>query len=52
MHRREFTVKRVKLEAAGAWLLPSNPAYPPIRVDADNEFSIWGVVRHVVKTFK
>ena len=48
----EFTVKRVKLEAAGAWLLPSNPAYPPIRVDADNEFSIWGVVRHVVKTFK
>ena len=48
----EFTVKRVKLEAAGAWLLPSNAAYPPIRVDADNEFSIWGVVRHVVKTFK
>ena len=48
----EFTVKRVKLEAAGAWLLLSNPAYPPIRVDADSEFSIWGVVRHVVKTFK
>ena len=25
----EFTVKRVKLEAAGAWLLPSNPSEPP-----------------------
>ena len=32
--------------------MPSNPRYRPIRVDAGNEFLIWGIVRHVVKTFK
>lgn len=48
----EFTVKRVKLEADSAWLQPSNPKYPPIRVDSDNDFMVWGVVRHVVKTFR
>lgn len=48
----EFTVKRVRLEKSGAWLLPSNPKYPPIRVDKENEFLIWGVVRHLIKSFK
>ena len=48
----EFTVKRVRLEKGCAWLMPSNPRYRPIRVDAGNEFLIWGIVRHVVKTFK
>ena len=48
----EFTVKRVRLEKGCAWLMPSNPKYQPIRVDADNEFLVWGVVRHVIKTFK
>ncbi len=48
----EFTVKRVKLEADGAWLQPSNPHYRPIHVDRNNEFTVWGVVRHVIKTFR
>ena len=48
----EFTVKRVRLEKGCAWLMPSNPRYRPIRVDAGNEFLIWCIVRHVVKTFK
>lgn len=48
----EFTVKRVKLERGCAWLMPSNPKYRPIRVDADNEFFVWGIVRHVVKSFE
>lgn len=48
----EFTVKRVRMERDCAWLLPSNPKYRPIRVDADNDFTIWGIVRHVVKTIK
>lgn len=48
----EFTVKRVKLEADGAWLQPSNPKYPPIRVNHENDFMVWGVVRHVIKTFR
>ena len=48
----EFTVKRVRFEKGFAWLMPSNPKYRPIRVDADNEFLVWGIVRHVIKTFK
>lgn len=48
----EFTVKRVRLEKGCAWLMPSNPKYRPLRVDAGNEFLIWGVVRHVIKSFK
>lgn len=48
----EFTVKRVKLERGCAWLMPSNPKYRPIRVDADNEFLVWGIMRHVVKSFE
>lgn len=48
----EFTVKRVRLEKGCAWLMPSNPKYQPIRVDAANDFQIWGIVRHVIKTFK
>lgn len=37
----EFTVKRVRLEKGCAWLMPSNPKYRPIRVDAENDFQIW-----------
>lgn len=48
----EFTVKRIQLDAEGAWLLPSNPNYRPIRVDRDNDFMVWGIVRHVIKTFR
>lgn len=48
----EFTVKRLKLESDGVWLLPSNPAYKPIHADKNNDFRIWGVVRHVIKSFK
>lgn len=48
----EFTVKRIQLDAEGAWLQPSNPKYRPIRVDRENDFMVWGVVRHVIKTFR
>lgn len=48
----EFTVKHVRLDKGCAWLLPSNPKYRPIRVDAGNEFLVWGIVRHVIKSFK
>ena len=48
----EFTVKRVKIEHNNVSLLPSNPKYPPIKVTANSELVIWGVVRHAIKTFK
>jgi len=45
----EFTLKRLKLERDHALLLPANPKYAPIRVGAENNFSVWGVVRYVIK---
>lgn len=46
----EFTIKRIKFEKDCCWLVPANDLYKPIRVTADNDFMIWGVVLHVIKT--
>ena len=45
----EFTVKRVRLEQNAAWLIPSNSEYPLIKVTADNNFIVWGVVTYTIK---
>jgi DNA polymerase V len=47
----EFTAKRIQKRGEEIWLLPENDAYPPIRVTPDNEFLVWGVVTHVIKSF-
>jgi DNA polymerase V len=47
----EFTVKRIKLEKDGCYLMPANEAFKPIHVTADNEFLLWGIVTHVIKSF-
>lgn len=44
----ELTVKRLKLEGGGAWLMPENPAYAPLAVGDGQDLIIWGVVAHVV----
>ncbi len=45
----EFTVKRVQLSEDVIYLIPSNPDYPKIKVTADNEFVVWGVVVYTIK---
>ncbi len=45
----EFTVKRIKIEAKTIWLIAENKDYQPIKVTADNEFVIWGIVTTVIK---
>lgn len=45
----EFTVKRVRLETDAAWLVPSNPNYPLIKVTEDNNFIVWGIVTYTIK---
>jgi len=45
----EFTLKRYRNMGTYALLVPANPDYSPIRVDADNQFAIWGVVRYLIK---
>lgn len=44
----EFTVKRLKIDSKGVYLLPENPKYPPIHVGEGTECSIWGVVSYII----
>jgi len=45
----EFTVKRIKIDTAGVWLMPTNEQFKPILVTESNDLRIWGVVTHVIK---
>jgi DNA polymerase V len=47
----EFTLKRIRLDSEGCWLMPANEKYKPIKVTEDNDMRIWGIVTHVVKSF-
>jgi len=45
----EYTLKRVRLEKDAAWLIPSNPNYPLIKVTPENDFVVWGIVTYTIK---
>lgn len=45
----EFTLKRIKINKTGLWLVPENEKYKPIRVEEVNNFSIWGIVTYIIK---
>lgn len=45
----EFTLKRVRYEKDCLWLVPANKDYKPLKITADNDFMVWGVVRYVIK---
>ncbi|WP_433815691.1 LexA family protein [Flavobacterium johnsoniae] len=47
----EFTVKRIKIEKNIIWLIAENEDYKPIKVTPENNFVIWGIVTHSIKTF-
>lgn len=47
----EFTLKRIKLEKNYCLLLPENEDYEPIKVTEENDFLIWGILIHVIKSF-
>jgi DNA polymerase V len=47
----EFTVKRIQIEDNIVWLIAENEAYKPIKVTPENDFMIWGIVIHSIKTF-
>lgn len=47
----EFLMKRIKLGREGLILMPANEKYQPIPVNSDNQFLIWGIVKHVIKSF-
>jgi DNA polymerase V len=47
----KFTVKKIKIEENCCWLIPANEEYSPIKITADNDFIIWGIVTNVIKSF-
>lgn len=47
----EFTLKKIKIEKDCCWLIPANEKYQPIRVTEENEFLVWGILVHVIKSF-
>ncbi len=44
----EFTLKRLKKQSDGVWLVPENPAYHPIALHEVTEAVLWGVVTFVI----
>ena len=46
----EFTVKRIKVEKDGVYLMPGNAAFQPIKVTQENQFMVWGMVTYVIKS--
>lgn len=45
----EFTVKYIRIETNVIWLIPANEAYEPIKVTAENDFIIWGIITYSIK---
>lgn len=46
-----FTVKRIKIEKDVVWLIAENDDFKPIKVTAENELMIWGIVIASIKKF-
>jgi DNA polymerase V len=46
----EFTIKRLELQADGAYLRAENPAYAPIHITEADAGRVWGVVVGTVRT--
>ena len=46
----EFTLKRVRIGRDAVELVAANPKYKNIRITPDNDFTVWGVVRWILKS--
>ena len=45
----EFTLKYIKKDKDCLWLQPAHDRYSPIKVTAENDFTVWGVVTYSIK---
>jgi DNA polymerase V len=45
----EFTVKRLKVEQDGVFLVPENKEFKPVKITEGNDFIVWGIVTYVIK---
>ena len=46
----EFTVKRIKIDKDGIYLMPENKEFQPIKVEEDHKLIVWGIVTYVIKS--
>lgn len=44
----EFTVKKLMKKNDSLYLLSSNTAYQPIKIETETDFKVWGVVTYIV----
>src|SRR5687768_9790394 len=44
----EFVIKHFIKTHAGIFLAPNNPSFKPVRITPGMDFSVWGVVTHVI----
>lgn len=44
----ELTVKRLRRDAVGVWLVPENPKFKAIHITDESELVIWGCVTHAI----
>src|ERR1700712_12767 len=44
----EFTVKFLRKNDHRCWLVPANSKYPEIKISAEMEMQIWGVVTYII----
>ncbi len=47
----EFTAKRIKISKNEILLVPENDDYQTIVITEGNDYLIWGIVTHVIKSF-
>lgn len=45
----EFTLKRIKVDGKGLFLVPANDEFEPIEVKEDDYFTVWGIVTYIIK---
>lgn len=48
----EFTVKKISKGKNFLYLVPQNEDYKSIKIKLNDDFSVWGVVAHVIKSFR
>ena len=44
----EFTVKFIRKNDHACWLVPANSKYSEIKISADMDMQVWGVVTHII----
>ena len=48
----EFLIKILRRQGKLVYLAPANPEYPPLIIEENTRFEVWGVVTNVIRRLK